>query len=52
MLAISKLMNNRRMPYLSAKEKSIGSDNLAKGINLFMENLTDKIPLQPMDRCP
>lgn len=52
MLAISKLMNNRRMSCLSAKAKPIGPDNLAKGIKLLIENLTDKIPVQPMDRCP
>jgi hypothetical protein len=52
MLAISKLMNNPRMACLPARAKSIGTDNLAKGIQLLMENLTDKIPIQPMDRCP
>ena len=52
MLAISKRMNNQRVACLPARAKSIGTDNLAKGIQLLMENLTDIITIQPMDRCP
>lgn len=52
MLATCKLMNKPRIACLPAMAKPIGSDSLAKGIKLFIENHTDKIPVQPMGRCP